>query len=165
MHAPCLQFLYIFPGCFRGPHTGVHRGCDQYRSLCGQYRRGKHVVCNTGRHLGNDICGCRSDDKHLCQFGQGHIFHIPVLRRLESIRNHLVGRKRLKSKRRNKFRRVLCHDHMYIRAQMTQTGDNLCAFVRGDASRHSQHDLPAGQIHISSAPPAPSGCRRSAVRG
>ena len=155
----------VFLRCRRGPHPCVHRRCDEDRRFGRQHCRGKHVIRNPVCHLGDDV-GCRGGNhKNIRQLGQRHMLHVPVFRSLECICYDRIGGKRLKSQRRNKFRRVFGHDYMNFRAKMTQTGDKFRAFIRGNASRYSQHDIPAGQIHISSAPPAQRGCHRSAVRG
>ena len=164
-HAPLPQGFHVLPRGLRGPHAGVHGRGDQHRCLRRQHGGAQHVVRDTAGHLGQDIRRRRRDYKHVRQFGQRHVLHVPVFRRGKSVRNHRVRAQGLKRQRRHKLRRVFRHDYVDAGAQMTQTGDNLGAFIRRDASRNAQHNVFAGPVHFMPAPPDPRGCHRSAARG
>ena len=111
------------------------------------------------------VHGGERTEMHTSLMGECNVLNIPFFGRGECIRHHRIGAQRPECQRRHKFRGVFCHDHMDVCAQMTQTGDNLGALVRRDASRNAQHDIPAGKIHFIPAPPVPQACRRSAARG
>ena len=96
------------------------------------------------RHLGQNIGRGRRDDKHLSPLGQRYMLHIPVLRALKGVHGHRIGAQRLKGERSDELRGVPGHNHADTGPQMPQTGDQIRAFVRGNASRYAQHDLSAG---------------------
>ena len=66
---------------------------------------------------------------------------LPCFRACKGICDHRVIGHGLKRQWGYEFCRMLGHDDMHIHAFFAQKGDDCCAFVRGNASRHAKHDL------------------------
>ena len=86
------------------------------------------------------VRSCRCDQQQVRAVRQLNVARSPAFLFVEEARHHRIFRKRLQRERRNKFGRVVCHDHEDFVTLFDQQTRKLGRFVRGDRSRHAEHD-------------------------
>src|SRR5439155_12650012 len=89
--------------------------------------------------LGNNVRCRRCDEKQGRAVSEFDVAGPPIFLLIEEARRHWIFLKRLESKRRNKFSRMLGHDDKHFMSLFDEQTGELGGFISGDRSGDSEH--------------------------
>ena len=118
-------------------HRCIHGGSCQFFAFGCQNNCREHVVGDPVCHPGNNIRSGGGDQNEIRLFCHRDMPDVKLKFPVKGIDHAFGAGQCLKGQRRDKFRRVFCHDHMYFGACLVERTGDICHFVGGDPAGDS----------------------------
>ena len=130
----------VAPGCGMRPHLRIHRRRDQHGLVRGEQRRRRQVICETMRHLGDQIGGRRRDHDQIRLARQADVAHLGLVGQGEQIAEHPFAGQARDRERGDEPGARRRQDAADANTPIAQPADQLEALVGRDAAGNDQQN-------------------------